>query len=629
MINISHIRNFCIIAHIDHGKSTLADRMLELTGTIEARKMRSQFLDQMELERERGITIKMQPVRMNYQLQTINYQLNLIDTPGHIDFNYEVSRALLAVEGVILLVDATQGAQAQTITNLELAQKHNLAIIPVINKIDLPDARIEETKMELVELLGCNSGDILLVSAKTGDGVEHILDAIIERIPCPGKTRGKTSDVRSQKISDVEERVFPREGKMSDVSDLDVGRLSQNSFQALIFDSQYSPHKGVIAHVRVFSGSFLSGKNNKLHLFHKKLDFEPIEAGIFTPALHRADLICAGEIGYIATNIKDPELVRVGDTIGHAPIAGYKEPKPVVWASFFPADSDEFDKLKQAVLKLKLNDPALSFDVESAAIFGRALRIGFLGLLHLEITAERLRREFDIEIVVAQPTVEYEIIKHGGSRSLIREPAQLGNKNEIFEVREQWFSVSIVSRMKDLGSTMEFLKTKEGEILDTKTIAGSRIMITALVPLRKVVSRFFDDLKSVTEGYGSMSYEFAEMRHADIEVIRVLIAEEEVLQFARLVTRVEAEYEARKVVEKLYDLLPKQVFALKIQAMIGSRIVASRTLSALAKNVTSKLYGGDRTRKMKLWKKQKEGKRRLQKRGKIDIPQNVFLEMIK
>ncbi len=594
---MNNIRNFCIIAHIDHGKSTLADRFLEFTGTIEARKMRSQFLDRMDLERERGITIKMQPVRMSYK----NFIFNLIDTPGHIDFNYEVSRALLAVEGAILLVDATKGVQAQTISNLELARKFNVKIIPVINKIDMADARIQEAKQELVELLGCEEEDIFLVSAKTGQGVEPVLEAIIKSIPGPSLEKpAGTSDS-----------------------------------QALIFDSHFSPHKGVLAYVRIFEGKIKAG--DKLKLFHKKAEFQPIEVGTFSPDLTKKEFLEFGEIGYIATNLKDPSLVRVGDAISDYRqsvinsklLSGYLEPRPVVWASIFPEDADDFEKLKDALLKLKLNDASLSFEVEGSALFGRSLRVGFLGLLHLDITIERIVREFGIQVVVASPSIEYEIVFQKGDKVVLRNAELFDADQKIKEVWEPWFSVSIIGRAKDLGAIMELLQKNEGELKETKTLSGQRILTESLVPLRKLVSDFFDDLKSVTQGYGSMSYEFFERRKVDLVKMSVLIAEKEVPQFAKLVTRSEVEGEARRTVEKLANILPKQLFLLKIQAYSDGRILASRTLSAVGKNVTAKLYGGDRTRKMKLWKKQKEGKKRLQAHADVEIPHEVYLRMIK
>lgn len=587
---MQNIRNFCIIAHIDHGKSTLADRMLELTGTIEKRKMREQFLDKMDLERERGITIKMQPVRMFYKLRTTNYQLNLIDTPGHIDFQYEVSRALMAVEGAILLVDATKGVQAQTLANLELARKNKLAIIPVVNKIDISGARVEESAEELMELLAVERKDVFFVSGKTGEGVSRLLEAVIEKIPPP----------------------------------VSIG----NNLRALIFDSFYSLHKGAIAHVRMFGGK-LSAKDSAF-LFHKKIEFKSLEVGIFSPEMLKTELLTSGEIGYVATNLKDPSLVRVGDTIGREALPGYSEPKPVVWASILPQNADEFEDLKSAFLKLQLNDASLSFEVEGSKLFGRALRAGFLGMLHLDISVERITREFGLQVIVAQPSVEYELIFTDGSREKIKNAETFGEqKNKIKEILEPWFLVSVLARPGDLSQVLDLIQKNKGEVLETKTVSQSRLLLVSAIPLRKIVTNFFDDLKSATQGYSSMSYEFKENRPADIIKLEVFVAEEAVPQFARLVSRDEIEFEASRAVDKLAEILPRQLFALKIQAGAEGRIVASRTLSATGKNVTAKLYGGDRTRKMKLWKKQKEGKKRLQEHGSVEIPHDVYLKMIK
>ena len=583
---MKNIRNFCIIAHIDHGKSTLADRFLELTGTVEKRKMREQFLDKMDLERERGITIKMQPVRMLWR----EYILNLIDTPGHIDFSYEVSRALMAVEGAILLVDATKGVQAQTIANLELARKNNLVIIPVVNKIDITGARIEETAEELVELLKVQKEDIFFVSGKTGKGVPELLLAIVEKIPSP-TVNGKET-------------------------------------KALIFDSFYSLHKGAIAHVRVFGGS-ISAKDS-LFLFNKKTEFKPIEVGIFSPEMLKTELLTEGEIGYVATNLKDPSLVRVGDTVGFEALPGYSEPAPTVWAGILPKDTDDFDDLKSAFLKLRLNDASLSFDVEGSKIFGRSLRAGFLGLLHLDISIERIKREFGIDAIVTQPSVEYILIFSDETKETIKNAEMFGeNSKKIKEILEPWFSVSIITRGEDLSKVLDLIQRNTGKVLETKTMSQDRLLLVSALPLRKIVTNFFDDLKSVTQGYASMSYEFKEFVSADIVKLSIFAAEREIPQFAKLVSRDEIEFEARKAVDKLYEILPRQLFALKIQAGFEGRIIASRTLSAAGKNVTAKLYGGDRTRKMKLWKKQKKGKKRLQEHAQLEISHDVYLKMIK
>ena len=602
---MKNIRNFCIIAHIDHGKSTLADRMLELTGTVEKRKMREQFLDKMDLERERGITIKMQPVRMKYRYVDISksqsdseYSLNLIDTPGHIDFNYEVSRALMAVEGAILLVDATKGVQAQTLANLELARKNKLTVIPVVNKIDIVGARVEESAEDLIELLNIEKEDIFFVSGKTGEGVPQLLKAIVDKIPPPRVT--SSSD-------------------------------GVSAFRALIFDSFYSSHKGALAHVRVFDGGIRAG--DTVNLFHKKIKFKPIEVGVFSPEMLKTELLTSGEIGYVATNLKDPSMVRVGDTIGENSLFGYEEPKPMVWASIFPEHSDDFPKLYDALLKLKLNDAALSFEVEGSRVFGRALRAGFLGLLHLDITIQRITREFGVNVVVASPSVEYEIVKADGVRQIIRSAEMFSESGittkAVKETQEPWFSVYILERIQDISSTLDLIQKNKGELLETKTMQAGRVMLRCVVPLRKLVSNFFDSLKSATQGYASMSYEFKENRSVDIVKLDVFVAEEEVPQFAKLISRDEIDFEARRAVDKLYEILPRQLFALKIQAGVNGKIIASRTLSAVGKNVTAKLYGGDRTRKMKLWKKQKEGKKRLQEHASVEIPHDVYLKMIK
>jgi GTP-binding protein LepA len=594
MLSTVNIRNFCIIAHIDHGKSTLADRMLEITRTVDKRSMKNQFLDTMDLERERGITIKMQPVRMIYKNSDSEYILNLIDTPGHIDFSYEVSRALAAVEGAILLVDATKGVQAQTLANFDQAKRAGLKIVPVVNKIDAPDARIDEVSEEIVDLVGCSKDSILLVSAKSGEGIESVLDHVVADIPSPHEN-------------------------------VDGG------FRGLIFDSNYSSHKGSLAYVRVTDGHIAIGKEVKL--LHQDVGFVPIEVGIFTPKLLKCESLSIGEIGYIATNIKDPAMVRVGDTIvaedykGEA-IAGYLEPKPVVWANVYPKEADEFEKLKDAFARLRLNDAALSFETIGSGILGRSLRGGFLGMLHLEITIERIDREFGVEAVVASPTVEYEVVTAKGVE-VLSDPSLFNNETKKHDIREPWFEVSLISRNQDIGVMMGLLEKNEGEIMDTKTVGKGSLILVAIVPLRKLVSDFFDDLKNVTQGYGSMSYVFKEMRPVELVQLSLYVAEEEVPQFVKLVPNHEGEHEARKAVDKLAGLLPRQLFALKIQGMIDGKIVASRTLSAMGKNVTAKLYGGDRSRKMKLWKKQKEGKKRLQAHGSVNIPPEVYLKMIK
>src|SRR3989338_4547223 len=566
IFTMSNIRNFSIIAHIDHGKSTLADRMLEITKTVEARKMKEQFLDQMPLERERGITIKMQPVRMRWHPEGPegnagrDYVLNLIDTPGHIDFTYEVSRALAAVEGTVLLVDATQGVEAQTLSNVELARSLNLAIIPVINKIDLPHARIAETREEIKNLLGCADADIFAVSARTGEGVPELLEEIIRKIPPP---------------------------KISIVSDRDA--------RALIFDYEYSLHKGVLAHVRVFDGEIKKG--NRLKFFQAKADFVCGEVGAFKPELFAKDFLSAGEIGYIVTGIKEAKIVRVGDTVlkeasSLEGLAGYIEPKPVVFSSIYPEIQDEFDDLRRSLERLKLTDSSLFFEEESSGVLGRGFRCGFLGMLHLEIVTERLRRDFDVKTIVATPTVKYKVKTKKGELE-VYSPHKFPDDGEILEVFEPW------------------------------------IKLEAEMPLRELMRDFFDELKSVSQGYASINYEFLEMRKGDLIRLDILIAEEVVPAFSKIVPRRRLEAESERSVEKLHKILPQALFTLKIKAKGTGRILASRSHKALKKDVTGYLYGGYRSRKMKLWKKQKEGKKRLQSEARFNIPPEVFVEMIK
>src|SRR3989338_6371888 len=577
------IRNFCIIAHIDHGKSTLADRMLEITKTVEARKMREQFLDMHPLERERGITIKMQPVTMRYK----NFILNLIDTPGHIDFNYEVSRALAAVEGAILLVDATQGVEAQTISNVELARNLKLKIIPVVNKIDLPQARISETKEEIKNLLGAPDEKILEVSARTGEGVEKLLEAVISRIPSPALS---------------------------------------NEARALIFDFDYSLHRGVIAHARVFGGEFKKG--NKLTLFAAKNNFTALEVGVFKPELQEQASLASGEIGYIITGIKGAKAVRVGDTIGGPPLPGYKEPRPVVFSSLYPADQDKFEDLKKALESLKLLDSSFFFEEESSGVLGRGFRCGFLGMLHLEIVVEKLKRDFLIEVVAATPTVRYKLITKKGEIE-VYSPAKFPPEHEIIEIWEPYLKIEILAPPEKLSGALKLLADREAEIGDTKKFSTNRFKLDAKLPLRELMRDFFDELKSISSGYASLSYEFLEMRKADLVRLDVLIAEEPEPAFSKIITRNRAQKEAEETVEKLYKMLPRALFALKIQAAVSGRILASRALRAMAKDVTGHLYGGDRARKMKLWKKQKEGKKKLRARGDYQIPPDVFLKMIR
>lgn len=590
----NNTRNFCIIAHIDHGKSTLADRFLELTSSVEKRKMKEQFLDTMELERERGITIKLQPVTMKYSLSGKNYILNLIDTPGHIDFSYEVSRSLEAVEGAILLVDASQGVQAQTITNVELARAQNLKIIPVLNKIDLPHSRVDEVKKELTSILDIPEEEVMLVSAKTGEGVSELLEVIVNKIPVIKKSELKT----------------PR---------------------ALIFDFAYSAHKGIIAYVRMFDGEVRKGDEVKLHFADK--NFIVGEVGIFRPALEKKDKLSSGDIGYIVTNIKRPEIVKVGDTVispkNPLPaLPGYKEPKPVVFSSVYPESQDDFEDLRVAFSRLRLTDSAFSFEQESDSVLGRGFRCGFLGMLHLEIVIERIKREFALTMIVATPTVAYDITSKNGETTTIYSPSDFPEEHDIEKVLEPWIDFEILTPQKHLSGVLQLLQDHESKISATDIFGKNRLIVKGGMPLRELMRGFFDKLKSVSQGYASFNYEISTMKQANIARIDILVAEKVVSAFSRVVARHRVEYEARRMVEKLKDILPRMLFVVKIQAQAQGRILASRSLTALKKNVTGNLYGGDITRKMKLWKKQKKGKKRLQEHGKVNIPHDIFVKMI-
>ncbi|KND48318.1 MAG: elongation factor 4 [Parcubacteria bacterium C7867-003] len=596
------IRNFSIIAHIDHGKSTLADRMLELTHTIEKRKMQDQVLDSMELERERGITIKMQPVRMNYNHGGNSYILNLIDTPGHIDFSYEVSRALKAVEGSILLVDSTQGVQAQTLTTLGMARESGLTIIPVISKIDSPLARVDDVKSEVIKLLNCSEEDIICVSGRTGEGVEELLQEVVKKVPAP------------KKIENTE------------------------SFRSLIFDFKYSTHKGVIVFIRVMSGKV--SRNDKLTFKISGRVFTSIEVGIFSPDERPVESLFVGEIGYIVTGIKEPGIASVGDTVASLndtfpPLAGYMSPRPVVWASIYPESQDDFTTLKQALGKLKLSDSSYTFEEESSGVLGRGFRCGFLGMLHLEIITERLHREFSLELVVTMPTITYEVTyKNGpkqGKTEIIYSPSNFPDEGLLSEIKEPWVNCVIITPVSHLGNLMPLLYEHEAEIGESENFGDDRTRLGLKMPLRELMRNFFDKLKSATSGFASISYEIEGMRKADVVRMDILVADEVLPAFSRVVSRRIVEIEAETMVEKLHSLLPRQMFVMKVQAKALGRIISSRTVSAFSKDVTQHMYGGDITRKMKLREKQKKGKKKMKERGRgsVDIPQDVFLKMLR
>ena len=603
-MDIKFIRNFSIIAHIDHGKSTLADRMLEVTGTIEKRKMKDQVLDSMELERERGITIKMQPVRMEHTLNNEKYILNLIDTPGHIDFSYEVSRALKAVEGSILLIDATQGVQAQTLTTLQMARDSGLVIIPVLSKVDSPLAMVDEVKMEVALLLDIDPDSILLVSGKTGEGVVTLLEEVIKRIPPPIH------------------------------SNFDV--VKTDGAQALVFDFKYDNHRGVIVYVRVVEGEFKKGESLLFAVSSEK--FICLEVGTFSPEEEPREKIGTGEIGYIVTGIKKPGIASVGDTITYLkkpapPLPGYMRPNPVVWASVYPESQDDFPNLKQALGRLRLSDSSFSYEEESSGSLGRGFRCGFLGMLHLEIIAERLNREFDLELIITMPSITYKVIVKNGKEETIYSPHLFPDDGNVLKVFEPWVNVKIITPSRYTSSLMPFLYEHEGIIKSTDNFGDNRGTIDLEMPLRELMRNFFDDMKSITSGYASISYEIGEYKEADVVRMDIIVANEVMPAFCRVVSRRRVEEEAKSQVEKLHNIIPRQQFAFKIQAKALGRIISSEGVSAFRKDVLmhgSKVVGGgDVSRKKKLLEKQKRGKKRMQSDAKINISHEVFLKMMR
>ncbi len=600
-MNIKNIRNFSIIAHIDHGKSTLADRMLEITGTIEARKMKNQVLDSMELERERGITIKMQPVRMLWKVDDEDFILNLIDTPGHIDFSYEVSRALKAVEGSILLVDATQGVQAQTLTTLQLARDSGLVIIPVISKIDSPLARADEVKMELALLLDIDPDTILMVSGKTGEGVRDLLNEVIKRVPAPKETEIITSSGR-----------------------------------ALVFDFKYDNHRGVIVYVRVVDGEFKKGESLLFAVSSEK--FISLEVGTFSPEEMPRESIGTGEIGYIVTGIKKPGIASVGDTITYLKkplpaLPGYMNPRPVVWASVYPESQDDFPNLKQALGRLRLSDSSFSYEEESSGTLGRGFRCGFLGMLHLEIITERLNREFNLELIVTMPSITYKVILRNGKEETIYSPHLFPDDGNILKIFEPWVNVKIIAPSIYTSVLMPFLYEHEALVKATENFGDNRSSITLDMPLRELMRNFFDDMKSITSGYASISYEIGDYKEADVVRLDIIVADEPMVAFCRVVSRRRVEEEAKNQVERLKKIIPRQQFNFKIQGKALGRIISSESVSAFRKDVLmhgSKVVGGgDVSRKKKLLEKQKKGKKRMQANAKINISHEVFLKMMR
>jgi len=603
---MNNIRNFCIIAHIDHGKSTLADRLLELTGTVEKRKLKAQMLDTMDLEQERGITIKLQPASMKYK----GYLLNLIDTPGHVDFGYEVSRSLAAVEGAILLVDSTQGVQAQTLANLYQAIEHNLEIIPVLNKIDLPNSNAENTAQELLHILGCKPNEIIKASGKTGQGVDEILEAIVKKVPPPKGDEKKP-------------------------------------LRALIFDSKYDSYKGVLAYVRLVDGCVEAEDDILLMVGNKEAHV--IEVGKFSPQLAKKDKLSAGDIGYIATGLKSVEQCRVGDTITLAgnhksqitskegqegniimPLPGYKEVKPMVYASFYPTEGEDYNQFRDALDKLKLNDAALTFEGESSIALGRGFRIGFLGLLHLEIIRERLLREFGFEPVITTPSVVYKVVLTSGSTQKIFAAAEMPEANHIKEIQEPHVKLDIITPSKYLGSVMELVRgTTRAEYLSTEYIDKERIVISFDAPLSDVIVNLHDGIKSATSGFASFSYELKGYVPGNLVRLDIYIAEEKIEALSQIVPKDNILKEGQRIVKKLKDVIPRQNFLVKLQAAVGGKFIARENITPFRKDVTGHLYGGDVTRKRKLLEKQKKGKKRMKISGRVDIPQRAFLEVLK
>ncbi len=594
----SSLRNFVIIAHIDHGKSTLADRLLELTNTVPKTKMRDQFLDMMDLERERGITIKMQPVRMEVEKEGKKYILNLIDTPGHVDFSYEVSRALAGVEGAILLVDATKGIQAQTLSHLELAKSHNLKIVPVINKIDLPQAQIENTKEEISKILNIEKEKIICISAKKGINVEKVLDAILEKIPPP-----KTD--------------------------------FQKPFRALIFDSQYDPFKGVIAHVRVMEGEIEKGE--KIFLISTKTSGKIKEIGFFKPYLLPQKKLQSGEIGYIVFGIKDPEKVKIGDTVvkfldfqkfSLKPLPGYKIVKPVVFASLYPKDNKKYEILRSSLYKLKLQDSALYFEPEHKKVFGQGFRCGFLGSLHLEIVIERLKREFGLELLISSPSLIYKVIDKKDKEILIYSPADWPDPSLIKETRELYVKLEIITLVNFQSKVIEMVKKREGKYLKSEFLTSERVLLIFEIPLREIIIDFYDELMSKTKGFASMNYEILGFKKAFLKKVEFWIANQKEEAFSKILPENKAFEIAKEFLKKLKEVLPPQQFPVALQAKIGAKVIARETIKALRKDVTAPLYGGDFTRKKKLLEKQKRGKKELKEKGKIKIPSEVYLKVL-
>ena len=599
----SGIRNFSIIAHIDHGKSTLADRMLDLTGTVSARQMREQVLDSMELEREKGITIKAQAVRMDYDAADgATYRLNLIDTPGHVDFAYEVSRALAACEGAVLVVDAAQGIQAQTLANVYLAMELDLTLVPVVNKIDLPAGEPERVAQELIDVVGFAPDDILFASAKSGEGVAEILEAVVRRVPPPAGS-------------------------------------ADAPLRAMVFDAKYDAYKGVLAYVRVVDGR-IDGRQ-PLRLMQQGRRFEPLETGVFRPELSAVPALESGEVGYVATGLKGIDESRVGDTVttdrhgADEPLPGYRPAKAMVFAGIYPTDPDRYPQLREALERLRLNDASLAWQPESSVALGFGFRCGFLGLLHMEIVQERLEREFDLELVATAPSVEYEVTRTDGREIVVDGPAELPPPNEIAEIREPWVSVSVTTPVRYIGAIMRLIEERRGEhskleYLDHAADEGdSRVLAEYLLPLSEILLDFYDQLKARTQGYASLDYQLDGYRPAKVVLLDILVNGDRVDALSAIVPSKDAPARGRRLVSALRELIPRQLFDVPIQAAVGGRIVSRETVRALRKNVLAKCYGGDVTRKRKLLEAQKAGKKRMKMLGAVEIPQEAFMAVLK
>jgi GTP-binding protein LepA len=593
----AHIRNFCIIAHVDHGKSTLADRLLHLTGAVPDRDTTEQILDAMDLEREKGVTIKASAVRMNYTAADGNaYELNLIDTPGHVDFAYEVSRALKACEGAVLVVDATQGIEAQTLANLYQALDADLSIIPVINKIDLPSARAGEVAEDIASLLGVPAEDVLQISAKEGLHVEEVLDAIVRRVPPP-----------------------------KDESD--------KPLRALIFDSHYDSYKGVIAYARIFEGKVQA--SDTLHMFATRVDMKPVEIGIFTPDMQPVASLSAGEVGYIATGLKTVHDCRVGDTVtvtaspAAAPLPGYRMPKPMVFAGIYPVEADDYPELRESLDKLQLNDASLTFEPETSQALGFGFRAGFLGLFHMEIIQERIEREYLLDVVFTAPSVEYEVALLDGSTIAVDSPANLPEEGQIAEIREPWMTIEVITPTDYYGPIMELATGRRGIYKSQEYPAPHRVQLNYEIPLSEIIVDFFDDLKSRTKGYASLDYQFLEYRADELEKLEILVNGEPVDALAAIVHKKDAYHKGQRLITKLKGIIPRQLFDVAVQASAGGRVISRANVKATRKDVLAKCYGGDISRKKKLLEKQKRGKKRLKLVGNVEIPQEAFMAVLK